>query len=247
MYSPETIATLALLLGRSARHWFYSLGGLGLIPLGVIDCSIIPIPGFMDVLTIVLAARDRNLWPYYALMATAGSMLGSYITYNIASKGGEHAVARRISRHKVERFYKIFERWGFGAIVVPAVLPPPVPFVAFLFAAGAAKYPVKKFLLALLVGRGIRYTLLAFLAGHYGRYILTFISPKQHPVALPLIAGLLGLAIIWAVFRIIKDEKQRGARGTKESKPTGQTRKRVRSRSRKPVAASAAAGKGTDR
>ena len=247
MYSPETITTLALFLGRSARHWFYSLGGVGLIPLGVIDCSIIPIPGFMDVLTILLAARDRNLWPYYALMATAGSLLGSYITYHIASTGGEHAVARHISRHKVQRFYKIFERWGFGAIVVPAVLPPPVPFVAFLFAAGAAKYPVKKFLLALLVGRGIRYSLLAFLAGHYGRYILTFISTKHHPVALPLIAGVLVLAVIWAVFRIVKEEKKRGARGTKESKPTGQTRTRTRSRSRKPLAASAAAGKGSDR
>jgi membrane protein YqaA with SNARE-associated domain len=241
MYSPETIATLALLLGRSARHWFFSLGGLGLIPLGVLDCSLIPIPGFMDVLTIVLAARDRNLWPYYAAMATAGSLLGSYITYNIASKGGERALARRISRHKVQRFYKIFERWGFGAIVVPAVLPPPVPFVAFLFAAGAAKYPVKKFLLALLVGRGIRYTLLAFLAGHYGRYILTFISPKQHPVALPLIAGLLVLAVIWAVFRIIKEEKQHGGRGTKESRPAGQRRTRGGSRTRKQLEPSGAA------
>jgi hypothetical protein len=54
-------------------HWVHHLGGLGLIVLGLIDSSVIPIPGSMDALTIILAAKQRTLWPYFAFMATLGT------------------------------------------------------------------------------------------------------------------------------------------------------------------------------
>ena len=63
---------------RSARHWLFQLGGIGLIPLGILDNSPIPLPGIMDVATIVLCARQEQLWLYYALMATVGSVIGGY-------------------------------------------------------------------------------------------------------------------------------------------------------------------------
>ena len=53
--------------------WLVRLGGPGLVVLGVADNSVIPLTGSMDVLTIWLAARHRELWPYYAVMATAGA------------------------------------------------------------------------------------------------------------------------------------------------------------------------------
>jgi hypothetical protein len=37
----------------------------------------------------------------------------------------------------LEKVYKIFGRWGFGAIAVAALLPPPVPLVPILFVSGA--------------------------------------------------------------------------------------------------------------
>ena len=145
---------------RGVRHWLFHLGGLGLIPLGLLDNSPIPLPGIMDVATIVLSARQQQLWLYYALMATAGSVIGGFASYRLARKGGKEALERRFSPRKVDKVCKIFERWGFGAIAIPALLPPPVPMVPFLFAAGAMQYPVRKFLVALTLGRISRYMIL---------------------------------------------------------------------------------------
>lgn len=197
----QIIAVFAPEVARSMRRWFLHLGGIGFIPLGLLDNSVIPVPGSMDVLLIVLAARGPDLWFYYAIMATAGSVLGSFVTYRIARKGGKEAVAKRFPRRAVNRVYKIFERWGFGAIAIPAMLPPPTPMVAFVLAAGAMQYSAVKFLIALVVGRFVRYTLLAYLASRYGRRILTVITTHGHLV-LWVAAALVGIGV--AVFLVMR-------------------------------------------
>lgn len=200
MFILQIIASAAPTVARSVRHWIYQLGGLGFIPLGLLDNSIIPLPGSMDVLTIFLSARKEQLWLYYALMATVGSVAGGFVTYRLARKGGEETLARRFPPKTLDKVYKRFERWGLGAIAIPALLPPPVPMLPFLFSAGAMQYPVRKFLLALALGRIIRYTLLAFLAARYGRPILTFIAQHGHP-GLFIVAGLI--ATVAAIFFVV--------------------------------------------
>src|ERR1700730_1660676 len=76
-------------------RWLHHLGGPGLIVLGLIDNSVIPVPGSMDALTIILSANQRRLWPYYALMATIGSVIGGYVTYRISFRQGKGAMERR--------------------------------------------------------------------------------------------------------------------------------------------------------
>ena len=172
---------------RSVVSWLLHLGGVGLIPLGLLDSSVVPVPGSMDVATILLAARDKPLWFYYALMATAGSVLGAFLTYRLARRGGKAALAKRFSEKKVRKTLKTFELWGFAAVLVPALLPPPFPLVPFLVAAGAMQYPLPKFLIALTAGRLARYFILAFLGARYGRQILFVFS---HHVAATLYASL---------------------------------------------------------
>jgi membrane protein YqaA with SNARE-associated domain len=201
MFTFSTFANAAPTMARSIRHWIYQLGGLGFIPLGLLDNSVIPLPGSMDVLTIFLSARKEQLWFYYASMATAGSVIGGFVTYRLARKGGKETLARRFPPTKLEKVYKIFGRWGLGAVAIPALLPPPVPMLPFLFAAGAMQYPARKFLFALTLGRLVRYTLLAFLAARYGRQILAFISQHSHP-AIFIVVGLIATvaAILFVVF-----------------------------------------------
>jgi membrane protein YqaA with SNARE-associated domain len=172
--APQTVA-------HDVRHWIAQLGGVGLIPLGLLDASVVPIPGSMDVLTIVLAARDSKLWFYYAGMATLGSVIGSLVTFRLAHKGGKETLKRKVSAARAERIIEIFSRWGFWSIAIAALLPPPVPMVPFVIAAGATQYPTQKFLAALTLGRAIRYTLLALLAARYGRQIIGFIAHPAHP------------------------------------------------------------------
>lgn len=199
MFPLHTLAVATPTLARSFRHWIYHLGGLGFIPLGLLDSSVIPLPGSMDLLTIFLSARHKDLWFYYAVMATIGSVLGGYVTYRLARKSGKATLERRFSPEKLEKIYQTFERWGLGAIAVPAMLPPPVPMVPSLLAAGAMQYPVRKFLFALTLGRFIRYTLLAFLAERYGRHILTLISKNGHPVLLIVGALIVTAAVVLVV------------------------------------------------
>jgi membrane protein YqaA with SNARE-associated domain len=176
------------------------LGGPGLILLGIADNSVIPLTGSMDVLTIYLAARHREPWFYYALMATIGAVLGGYITYSLARKGGKQALERRLSKRRAVKVYGRFERWGFGAIAVPALLPPPFPFVPFLLAAGALQYSRKKFLSALVVGRGIRYGIAAYLGARYGRHIVRFFAQYEAPA----LGILIGLAVVGGILSLIQ-------------------------------------------
>jgi len=188
------IAAAAPTAARSVRHWIFHLGGLGLIPLGLLDNSPIPLPGIMDVATILLAGRQQQLWLYYAVMATLGSVLGGFVTYRLARKGGKEALERRFTRRKVDRVCEIFERWGFSAIAIPAFLPPPVPMVPFLLAAGAMQYPARKFLLALTIGRLARYMVIGYLAAKYGRKIIAFMANHGHPMAVGIILLVIAAA-----------------------------------------------------
>jgi membrane protein DedA with SNARE-associated domain len=195
-----------LFLAMSTLHWLRGLGGPGLVLLGIADSSIIPSAGSMDVLTVLLAAHHHAWWPYYAVMATLGSLIGSYITYSLARKGGKEALEHRLSPDRVNRIYKKFEAHGFLAVVVPALLPPPFPFVPFLLAAGAMQYSRNKFLGALALGRGIRFSIFACLGAVYGRHITTFFIKYYKPM-LAILVLLILMGGIVALVRYIRHRK----------------------------------------
>jgi len=188
------------LLAMSVWRHLRRMGGPGLVLLGVADNSVIPLTGSMDVLTIWLAARHLHPWPYYAAMATLGAVIGGYITYALARKGGKETMERKLSKRRAKKVSLTFERWGFGAVAIPALLPPPFPFVPFLVAAGAMQYSKAKFLGALALGRAVRYSIAAFLGFHYGVHILRFFSQYYKPS----MAILIGLAVIGAIMTIVQ-------------------------------------------
>jgi membrane protein YqaA with SNARE-associated domain len=200
MIDAHILAALIPAAVRSMRRYLFHLGGIGLIPLGLIDNSPIPLPGILDVATIALSARQEQLWLYYGLMATAGSLIGGFLSYRIARTGGKEALDRRFSRRNVDRVCRIFARWGFAAIAIPALLPPPVPMVPFLLAAGAMQYPARKFLTALAIGRISRYMALAYLASRYGRQIIAFIAEHGHPGVVAVLFALIAAAVAVVYF-----------------------------------------------
>ncbi|MGC1829524.1 MAG: VTT domain-containing protein [Candidatus Acidiferrales bacterium] len=198
--SARLIAAATPTAARSMRRWIVHLGGLGLIPLGLLDNSPIPIPGSMDIVLMILCVRGQESWIYYALMAVAGSVIGGFVTYRLARKGGKGTLKRRFPPRQMEKINKLFERWGFGAVAIPAFLPPPFPFTPFLVAAGAMQYPVKKFLVALALGRIPRYTLLAYLSARYGRKIIRFLLHPSQPFLLAVVALAVVMAFVAFLF-----------------------------------------------
>jgi membrane protein YqaA with SNARE-associated domain len=207
---------------KSALRWLVHLGGPGLILLGLADNSLIPLPGRTDVVTILLAAHHRKLWVYYAMMATAGAILGGYLTYRMARKGGKETLEKRFSKKKTDKVYAIFSRWGFAAVAIPALLPPPFPIVPMLLAAGAMQYSTRKFLTALAVGRGIRFTILAYLGVRYGRHIVNFFARYYWDVLFVLIA----FSVLGGLFGLFQYKRGRRANGPETSRPRSQPRRR---------------------
>jgi membrane protein YqaA with SNARE-associated domain len=192
------LAHLHVLFAGTTLNWVRRLGGPGLVLLGFADNSVVPLPWSMDVLTIWLAARHRDLWPYYAFMATAGAVLGGYVTYSLGRKGGKQAIERKLHKDRAQRLFSRFSHWGFRTVFFSAMLPPPFPMVPVLLAAGAFQYSRKKFVGALAAGRGVRYTLVAGLGSLYGRHIVAFFSRYYKPalmvlVSLALLGGILTL------------------------------------------------------
>jgi membrane protein YqaA with SNARE-associated domain len=209
-FDPRTFVAAAAPQTKAhvVRHWFITLGGPGLILLGLLDSSIIPIPGSMDAMTIVLSAHQRTWWPYYAVMATIGSVVGAYVTYRLARKQGDKALHARLSARNAKRVTATFEKWGFGAIALPALLPPPMPMVPFVIAAGALQYSPKKFLAAMTLGRILRYCILAYLGAVYGRKIFAVVLAHGEVT----LAVTIGLAVVVALgFVLMRFRKKRPA------------------------------------
>ena len=204
------------LLLIAAWGWVVRLGGLGLILVGLVDNSFIPIPGGMDLLTIVLSAHRKEWWWYYALVATLGSLIGGYLTFRLGRKGGEETLQKKVPKSEAERVYRIFRRFGFWAIFVPALLPPPVPIVPFLLAPGILEYSRKRFLLALGAARLIRYSIVAYLSSRYGRGIYHWVGRYYKPILIGMI--VLGFAAGGGVIWYVKMRKRARARQGKSGK-----------------------------
>jgi len=144
-----------------------SLGGLGIFLVAFLDSSVLSFPIVNDLLVIHLSIQTPARMPWYALMATVGSVAGCVVLYSIARKGGEVWFRKRAGA-RAEHARQWVERNAFLATAIPAILPPPMPFKVFILAAGVFQVPLRIFVLALLLARGLRYFVEGFLAVRYG-------------------------------------------------------------------------------
>ena len=162
-------------MGHLARHLLAilaGLGGLGLLGLGVLDSSFLFMPLGNDLLVAVLTARHHSLMPYYAAMATAGSVLGCLLIDLVFRKGGEEELAKHLSRNRLEYIKRrVSKRAGWG-LAVACLMPPPFPFTPFVMAAAALQYPRGRELAVIGACRMVRFTVDGLLAIWFGPRIL---------------------------------------------------------------------------
>src|SRR5580704_1830368 len=144
-----------------------SAGGLGLFVIAFLDSSVLTFPVINDLLLINLSIHFPARMPYYAAMATLGSVGGCLLLYYIARKGGE-AMFHKHAGPRARHIHAWINRNGFVSILVTALLPPPTPFKVFVIAAGALEMPVRTFVLGLLAARAVRFFGEGFLAIRYG-------------------------------------------------------------------------------
>jgi membrane protein YqaA with SNARE-associated domain len=181
---------------RAFINWLNALavvlGGPGLFAVAFLDSSFVSLPQINDVLVVLMVTEHKARMPYYALMATLGSIAGCYVIYYLAEKGGEALLRRRLSSGRIDRALAVYKRYGLFALVVPALLPPPAPFKLFVLAAGVANVRPMAFVTAIALARGARYLALGVLAIYYGDAALELMRTKGAVIGMWL-AGLIGV------------------------------------------------------
>jgi membrane protein YqaA with SNARE-associated domain len=192
------IAFLQAARPRSFASIFRHLGALGLFFLAILDSSPLPTFGGPDILIAILAGSRRNPWWEYAAVATAGSILGAYITFRLARKAGEAYLNSKFGSGKVSKLLKIFEKWGTGALAVSTAIPFPFPTSMFFAAAGASKYRTGRFLAVVAIGRAARYSAIALVADLYGRHFMRMLSHPAQYWRWTLLFALLTFGLITA-------------------------------------------------
>jgi membrane protein YqaA with SNARE-associated domain len=134
-----------------------------MVLVGALDSSLLSLPEVNDYITIARIVHLPHEAAYFPIFPAIGSVLGCLILYKIV-RGGERIIERRFKSDRLDRAKRLFRRWGVLALVIPALLPPPMPFKIFVAAAGALGYPMGRFALLIFVARSIRYYFWAALA-----------------------------------------------------------------------------------
>jgi membrane protein YqaA with SNARE-associated domain len=188
-----------------APHWLTHLGALGLFSVSVVDSSVIPLPlpGSTDLLLLWLVAHSGNPW-MLASCAVAGSIMGGYTTWKIGESGGENALRRYVPARLLGRIVDWVKRHSILAVFIPALLPPPIPLLPFALASGALGVARGRFLVVFSVARGLRYSLIAWLAVVYGRPMVRLWSATLQRWSAPLLWVFAVLMVGGACFGIWK-------------------------------------------
>ncbi len=190
---------------KSLLGWIYTfaitIGGPGVFVVAFLDSSFISLPQINDLLVVLMVTRDKAWMPYYALMATLGSIAGCYVIYYLAEKGGEAFLRRRVHTTRVDRAMALYRRHGVLALIIPALLPPPAPFKLFVLLAGVAGVRPIKFVLAIALARGARYLVIGALAIWFGDAALELMRTRGREVALWVVAAILVAAVAWWLWR----------------------------------------------
>ncbi len=185
------------------------LGIWGIGGLAIVDSAAIPVP--IDALVIDYVAHDHARAVLYVFLAAIGSALGSLVPYYIGRAGGELFLLKRINRQRYERLRDRFEKQEFLAIMIPAMMPPPMPVKLFEFAAGVFEMKPLAFFLAIAVGKFLRFLVWAIITIVYGPTLIHTLthSLRQHTGLALGIAGVLVLALaIWIIRKIF--DRRRG-------------------------------------
>jgi membrane protein YqaA with SNARE-associated domain len=190
---------------RSFINWLsafaLSIGGPGLFTIAALDSSFVSLPQINDLLVVLMVTGNKAWMPYYALMATLGSVVGCSILYVLAKKGGEALLRRRVSSARVDRALALYRRHGVLALMVPALLPPPAPFKLFVLGAGIAGVRPVKFVIGVAVARGARYLILGTLAIYYGDAAKELMETHGPLVGLSIAVLIVTVAIVWYLWQ----------------------------------------------
>jgi membrane protein YqaA with SNARE-associated domain len=171
------------------------VAGPAMVLIGALDSSLLSLPEINDYLVVARCIKYPTAVFYFPLFAALGSLIGCWLLYSIMRRGGQALLRKRFKHESIMKVERAYERYGFLAIAVPAILPPPLPFKIFVATAGTLEYPRWKFLLTIVLARSFRYYVEGILAVIYGRRVLSFMRDNGM-LMISVVAGLIVVGLI---------------------------------------------------
>jgi membrane protein YqaA with SNARE-associated domain len=170
-----------------------------MIVIGALDSSLLSLPEINDYLVVGRCFKQPSAVFYFPMFAAIGSVLGCLLLYTIMRRGGQALLRRRFKRENIEKVERAYARYGFLAIAIPALLPPPMPFKIFVATAGTLEYPRWKFLVTVMVARAFRYYVEGILAVFYGRRVLLFLRDNGLVIVVIFGAAAIVFVLVYAL------------------------------------------------
>lgn len=172
--------------------WAETRFGLpALAAVSFVESSFFPVPPDPLLLALCLGATRRAL--VFAAVATGSSVAGGVFGYWIGAEAWDtlgpffmdHVPG--VDERSFQRVQALYERWNFGAVAFAGLTP--IPYKVFAITAGVFSVDLATFAAGSLLGRGLRFFLLALLIYRFGKPIKAFIDRRF--AALAWAAGIL--------------------------------------------------------
>src|SRR6266851_3401224 len=181
-------------LGHFIVHVPIYVAGPAMILIGALDSSLLSLPEVNDYLVVARCYTHPRAVFFFPMLAAIGSLLGCLLLYTILSRGGRAVLHRRFRLEHVLRVERAYARFGILALVVPALLPPPMPFKIFVATAGALQFSRRRFLVTIFLARSLRYYVEGVLAVFYGERVLRFFKDNGLLI-ISIVAGVCVVAL----------------------------------------------------
>jgi len=179
-------------------HWAETpYGSWALFLLALSESSFFPVPP--DVLLIALAVSISKKSFKYALICTAGSLIGGCLGYLIGWQFmitvGEKIIQFYGLTHKMQYIKDLYMQYDAWAIGIAGFTP--IPYKVFTISAGAFDINFTVFIIASAISRAARFFLVAWLIYLFGPKIKTFIDKYFNILAITFVVLLVaGFVII---------------------------------------------------
>ena len=179
------------------RQTLLPYGSFGLMFLAMCDSSFVSLPEVNDLLLMTFTINDPAGMVKYTLLTIVGSVIGCALLYSVGRKGGDAFLRKSFADERLAKVQSWYQRHGVLAVIVPSLLPPPTPFKLFVLSAGTFGISWPKFLIAVVIGRGIRYFSEGILALLYGPAAIQFVQNNYGKIGLGLAVLIVASAGIF--------------------------------------------------
>src|SRR5687767_13391387 len=209
MYLLLSVTEWLAKIGQWLHYIAINLGAPGMFLVAIADSSFLSIPEGNDILIVILSiGQSWERMAFYVAVTTLGSITGCLLLFTVGRKGGSPFLHKKFSEKNIALAERMYKRYGVFTVIIPSLMPPPTPFKVFVLSAGAFRVSWTRFIIAVAIGRTLRYSMWGILAVLYGNTVKTYMENNLPTVGM-ILFGLLILVGLVAGFLMYRNRRRR--------------------------------------